>query len=583
MVSKFRFNNVKLGIKMIFPLVMPVVALVLISAMSVIYYNQLSDELIEKLYNEAHGSIYVLTNSDRDFYQALTAQMQMEKSKSPDDLKKAKDAYQENFQQVKDGIQKTKQILLKRKATLDKYKHKGSQLTAFQLFDLFDKDFNTWSGLFDPENNKIKNEDQYITAFDSARDKINQIEEILDIYSNDIIKQSNASVVSMQKKTIAVGTIAILVSILLGILIFININKRTKTAVNLIRKTAGFDLKYDNAYEKYLNQKDEFGVIINAEERVRSELRTIINGIMGETLKLNETIGISNTSMVHLETSIEEISATTEQLSAGMEETAASTQEMNATSVELESSAENIAQRAQEGARTAEKISSRAKEMQTSVKEAYEKSVSVLNNVTEKLDEALDEAKAVQQIKVLADMILQITSQTNLLALNAAIEAARAGEAGMGFAVVAEQIRKLAEDSKKAVGEIQTVTNVVVNSVENLAANSHDLLRFVSDDVASDYQMMLKASQQYNNDASSINDMVIDLSATSEELLASIENIVNATNEVAQSANEGAAGTGSIAEKTVVIVNEAEDVKNSINSTGEGANRLEQMVSKFEL
>lgn len=583
MAARFRFNNIKLSAKMALPLIMPVLALILISIMSVIYYSKLSDELIEKLYNEAHQSANVLTNADRDFYQALTAQMEMEKAKSPDELKKAKDAYAENIQQVKDRVQQAREIMLKRKTTFEGYKHKDSKLTAFQLFDSFDKDFNTFTGLFDPNTNVVKDEAQFTATFDSARGSINQIEEILDAYSKDIINQSNASVLSMQQMTVIWGILAIVVSILLGTLISININRRTKIALNLIQKTADFDLKYDNSYERHLDNKDEFGSIIKAEARVRNELRTIINGIVDETSKLNEAIKVTNTSMTYLESSIEDISATTEQISAGMEETAASTEEMNATSIEIERSAENIAQRAQEGARAAEKISARADEMQVSIRGAYENSVGVFNDVTRKLDEALDKSKAVEQIKVLADMILQITSQTNLLALNAAIEAARAGEAGMGFAVVADEIRKLAEDSKKAAGEIQTVTKIVTDSVENLAANSNDLLKFVSQDVTRDYETMLKASEQYNNDAVNINDIVIDLSATSEELLASIQNIVNATNEVALSANEGAAGTANIAEKSIVIANKAKEVNSSINSTSDGADQLEQMVSKFAI
>lgn len=76
------------------------------------------------------------------------------------------------------------------------------------------------------------------------------------------------------------------------------------------------------------------------------------------------------------------------------------------------------------------------------------------------LEQALEDAKVVDQIGVLADSILNITAQTNLLALNASIEAARAGEAGKGFAVVAEEIRVLAEQSKDAVANIQAVTEM---------------------------------------------------------------------------------------------------------------------------
>ena len=74
-----------------------------------------------------------------------------------------------------------------------------------------------------------------------------------------------------------------------------------------------------------------------------------------------------------------------------------------------------------------------------------------------------------ERINVLSDAILEIASQTNLLALNAAIEAAQAGDSGSGFAVVAEEIRKLAENSKETATEIQSVTQQVLESVHHLS------------------------------------------------------------------------------------------------------------------
>lgn len=91
--------------------------------------------------------------------------------------------------------------------------------------------------------------------------------------------------------------------------------------------------------------------------------------------------------------------------------------------------------------------------------------------------EALEQAKAVDQIRMLFQSILEITAQTHLLALNASIEAARAGESGRGFVVVANEIRKLADGSKQAVDQIQSVTQEVVQSVTNLTANAEELKR----------------------------------------------------------------------------------------------------------
>jgi methyl-accepting chemotaxis protein len=266
-----------------------------------------------------------------------------------------------------------------------------------------------------------------------------------------------------------------------------------------------------------------------------------------------------------------------------MEETAASTQEMNATSNEIERAVESIAERAQEGASTAMEIHKRAEVLNKDFSKSYDNTNAIFNGVKERLEKTLEESKAVEQINVLAESILAITSQTNLLALNAAIEAARAGEAGKGFAVVADEIRKLAEDSKMAVVKIQQAAQTVISAVGNLASESNSLLNFVSEDVSRDYKTMLSGTEQYNRDADKISELVTDLSSTSQQLLPTIQNMMKALSEVTSATNEGAEGTNNIAGKTSGIVQKAETVTTEIASVRESADKLELTVAKFKL
>lgn len=92
----------------------------------------------------------------------------------------------------------------------------------------------------------------------------------------------------------------------------------------------------------------------------------------------------------------------------------------------------------------------------------------VKTNIDSATKDAIEKSKTIEEINILSEAILEITSQTNLLALNAAIEAARAGESGKGFAVVAEEIRKLAEQSSQTVVRIQDTTKEVLKAVEEL-------------------------------------------------------------------------------------------------------------------
>lgn len=576
-------GNLKLRIKMSIPLLAPLLALVLLAVFSNTSLTRVYGELTDRLYNEAHQSDYWLLNADRDFYQADAAMRtrMTESSRQQQDL--ARTDYQENVQQTAERVGKAKEILQHSDSTIMSYKHKTSGKTVTQLFDEFDQNFKAWSGLYNVEQNSLTDSAAYKSAFDLTRNTINQVEEILDVYSQDIIARNKADVADAKKQTLLLAGGALLLSLLLGAWIIRNVNRRTQAALGLIRKTAQFDLKYDDSFGSYLNEKDEFASIITAEAGARQEFRTLITSVIEETGRLQEALGNTKASMNELGREVEDISSTTEELSAGMEETAASTQEMNASSHEMEHAVESVAVHAQEGAQSVEEINERAGRLKESFEASNAQALILFSDMKESLGKALEEAKAVEQIDMLASAILDITAKTNLLALNASIEAARAGEAGRGFAVVAGEIRKLADDSKNTAAEIQQVAGAVVQSVSHLSGQSAKLLNYVEHDVRGDYGTMLQASDRYRSDADQINGLVTSLSATSEELLASIHSIVKVIQEVSIAANEGAAGATHIAEKSGVIVEKTEEVSAYMDRSVEGARLLEDMVSKFKL
>jgi methyl-accepting chemotaxis protein len=217
------------------------------------------------------------------------------------------------------------------------------------------------------------------------------------------------------------------------------------------------------------------------------------------------------------------------------------------------------------------------------VNDSIDKSNTIFKEIKSTLEKALDDSKAVDEINALADAILGITSQTTLLALNASIEAARAGEAGRGFAVVANEISALADNSKNTVTQIQAITKVVMNAVNALATSSTNLLNFVAGDVMNDYKDMLEAANSYNTDSIYMSDMTSDLNATSEELLASVQILMRAINEVSAAAQEGARTTTIVAEQTTDISVNASTIVDSMKETQETSDHLVHLVDKFKV
>jgi methyl-accepting chemotaxis protein len=375
--------------------------------------------------------------------------------------------------------------------------------------------------------------------------------------------------------------ISVVIALALTMLISKSIAYPLNLAINHLNTIAGGDFSLD-VPEEYKNRKDEIGDIANNIDVMQDSLKTLITNVKKEGEDIREVVELISQNMNNLDENIQEVSATTEQLSAGMQQTAASSEQMNATSIEIGNAVEAISKRAQEGALQAGKINKRAENIQIDVENASQKAEDIFKKTKQDLEKAIQDSSIVNQINVLSEAIMQITEKTNLLALNAAIEAARAGEAGKGFSVVAEEIRNLAEQSKETVEEIQLITEKVMKSVNNLSDSSQDILNFVSNDVVNDYERMLNVAQKYSGDAVFVENLVTEFSTTSEELSASIQDILNTIEQVALASNEGADGTSNIAQKISDIDNQSSDIIDKTNEARENTDRLKEEVTKFK-
>ena len=335
--------------------------------------------------------------------------------------------------------------------------------------------------------------------------------------------------------------------------------------------------------KKLVNRKDDFGNLAKTLERMRHSLRGLLAQVKNESVNIDHVVESIDANVFTLNSEIEDVSATTQELAASTEETAASADQINSMTQQIDDAAREIATRAQDGATEAEDIHKRASQSKTNAVENRQKMEQLQAEIRSSLQKALEDAKVVEKIGILADSILNITGQTNLLALNASIEAARAGDAGRGFAVVAEEIRVLAEQSQEAVANIQAVTENVSSAVGNLAKDSNRLLDYVDQDVVESFALFEQMADDYNADATKINELVSDFSATSEELLASINSISEAIDGITLASNDSAAGTTNIAQKTVSIVNESSEVMKSAKVAEQSAEELRKNVDNFKI
>ncbi len=393
-------------------------------------------------------------------------------------------------------------------------------------------------------------------------------------------KDATMFISNNQKFTILIGAISLALAFFLIRVIANKIADPIIKSSEYLQQIASGNFVLD-INKKYISRNDEIGIIANGIQNMKESLKNLVIGISNESKTIEDSVAKVFSNLGQLNENLESVSATTQELAASTEESAATTEQMSATSQQIKDAANSIATNSQKGTLAAKNISERAEETKENVNTSQEKTFTVLEDTKQVLEDAIEESKIVEQINVLTDSIMSITQQTNLLALNASIEAARAGEAGRGFSVVAEEISKLAEQSRNAVMDIQNVTDRVMTSVNNLSESSGSLLNFVSTSVTHDYKDMLDVADKYNEDAKFVEELVSDFSATAEELLASIEDMTSAIDGVAYVASESASGTTDIADRVSEANLQSNDVMKQVKSTKESADHLKNAISKF--
>ena len=397
------------------------------------------------------------------------------------------------------------------------------------------------------------------------------------IPKDNIIKNVKEEIISVYIK----AAIFLVVTIICIAFIVNKVVKRIKYADKHLNILANGDLTTEIDMGM-LKSNDEIGNMMRSMNIMQETLRSIVNNIQSECNIVAESIESTDAQIESLKEKIEDVSSTTEEIAAGMEETAASTEEVNASSTEMKSDINGVVKKAENGVESSITIANKASKLKDDAIRLEENAKEVRKKLNDNLQIALEKTKSVDKINILTKGILEIAEQTNLLSLNAAIEAARAGEAGKGFGVVANEIKELADVSRSNVKEIQNITNVVVQSVEELKKSSLEVIAFIDNQVIPDYQKLLSTGVNYNDDADLFNNLLNGVKDVSCELLGNIEGMVEAIDEITVAATEGAEGTLIITDKVDEIVNLSDSVMKNSKKTKVCTEKLLSEISRFK-
>jgi len=362
------------------------------------------------------------------------------------------------------------------------------------------------------------------------------------VQGSDIVTRSDAlyqiqldrrDIESAQARTLQLIStlLALLVGVLAAVLITRQITRPLRDTLAVVERIAGGDLTQDIR----VTRRDELGVLQQGIARMGVTLRDLISGIRD--------------GVTQIASAAEELSAVTEETSAGVNSQKVETDQVATAMHEMTATVQEVARNAEQASQAAAAADGEAREGDRVVNEAITQIERLASEVVRSTEAMSVLQKESDKIGSVMDVIKAVAEQTNLLALNAAIEAARAGEAGRGFAVVADEVRGLAQRTQKSTEEIEGLVAALQNGTQQVAtvmSNSRSL-------TDSSVQLTRKAGLSLENitrtvsNIQSMNQQIAaaaeQQSAVAEEISRSIVNVRDVSEQTAAASDETAASS----------------------------------------
>lgn len=457
-----------------------------------------------------------------------------------------------------------------------------------ELFQLFKTD---WSELVNGISSNIAHirSSDYGKALDGISEDSNKFNNVSSNLNELLqINQKNIQDFNLRNKSqfeksrfnvlflILIATVfAVIIGVVMGRSIGIPLRKVARRMDNV----ANGDLTNESLN---IQRKDEIGMLVLATNKMQDNLQQVLQQIKQATENVTTQSEELTQSANEVQEGSKQIATTMEELSDGAEAQANSATMLTESMDQLLHKIDLANKENATTVKEAERILTQTKQGSESMDESVEMIQSIRDTVHKSVDKVKKLNEESQEISKLVQFIQDIAEQTNLLALNAAIEAARAGEHGKGFAVVADEVRKLAEQVTQSVQGITTiVTRIQSHSDEatDVLSNGYTTVEEGSKQIKQTGQVFEKIEESYTSLVGRLQNVASHL----EHIVQNSSKIDTAIQDVAAVSQESAAGVEETAASSEQSLSAMEEVSYTAEELARLAEQLEKEVARFQI
>lgn len=405
--------------------------------------------------------------------------------------------------------------------------------------------------------------------------------------NDELVKQNIQEQKDLYNQNMILSLILLAISFVAFVMVVVVI---IKTVVKLLRKQTSElteiidEIKGghgDLTKRVTVKSMDEIGQSSIGINHFIETLQNIMSNIISNSNVLDGVVGNVASSVAASSDNANDISAIMEELSATMEEVSATTNSVSENTTAAEGKVQKMADQTKVMSQYAQDMKKRATELEHTATENMNSTNEMIGEITTEMNQALENSKSVEKVAQLTADILSISSQTNLLALNASIEAARAGEAGKGFAVVADEIRQLADSSRETANNIQTINEQVIEAVQGLVVSSEKIVGYINENILPDYRAFVQGGQQYNDDATHIDNTMAEYAGEAQDILATMMEMTEAIEGISRAVEESANGVTDAATNIDSLVQSMSTVNGQMEENSTVAKNLKEESAAF--